>query len=336
MTHASAAYLSSVSFAAQADGWPAIQAEGWGESYVLYNNLVDQSACLNSNDIPWKQYTLSAAIEARSFDGLLNLSAERDRARLWAVGAPSAASWLTVTPAFGLKQVLSAREFSFLIRFWLGMDIYEPSSQCPLCNEGMDSKGYHALTCRTGGHLGIRHNALREEIFLACRVACLCPGRETPFLLSDSLERPADVFLPCFSLGQPACLDCAVTHPQQPIYVKDASLGKCAAANRYQCEVKEKMYAEKCKENDLGFYPMVVEVFGGWGSTAVTVFRHIAKMCASQNGESEGAAKSRLMQRLSFSLQRCNARTLLARLDPSAASLDDPMIAIAIGDPVVL
>ena len=103
MTHASAAYLSSVSFAAQADGWPAIQAEGRGESYVLYNNLVDQSACLNSNDIPWKQSALSAAIEARSFDGLLNLLAERDRARLWAVGAPSAASWPTVTPAFGLK-----------------------------------------------------------------------------------------------------------------------------------------------------------------------------------------------------------------------------------------
>ena len=96
------------------------------------------------------------------------------------------------------------------------------------------------------------------------------------------------------------------------------------------------MYAEKCKENDLGFYPMVVEVFGGWGSTAVTVFRHIAKMCASRNGESEGVAKSRLIQRLSFSLQHCNARTLLGRLDPSAASLDDPMIAIAIGDPVVL
>ena len=110
-----------------------------------------------------------------------------------------------------------------------------------------------------------------------------------PFLTFRFLSASSgDVFLPCFSLGQPACLDCAVTHPQQPIYVKDASLGKCAAANRYQCEVKEKMYAEKCKENDLGFYPMVVEVFGGWGSTAVSVLRHIAKMCASRNGESEG------------------------------------------------
>ena len=179
------------------------------------------------------------------------------------------------------------------------------------------------MTCRSGGHLGIRHNALREEIFLACKVACLCPGRETPHLLPGSLERPADIFIPCFSLGQPACLDCAVTHPQQPLYLKDASLGECAAANRYQVEVKEKMYAAKCEENDLGFYPLVAEVFGGWGSTAVSVFSHIAKMCASRMGDSVGVSKSRLMVCLSFTLQRCNARALLARLNPSEKSLED-------------
>ena len=176
----------------------------------------------------------------------------------------------------------------------------------------------------------MRHNALREVLFLGCESARLRPQRETPFLLGNSTERPADVFVPAFSLGQPACFDCAVTQTQQPKYVKDASMSGGAAANRYKAAVKESRYAAKCSDG-LSFYPMVVEVYGGWGSKSaprVHEFKCIAKMISSRSGISKGAAKHRMFERLSITLQRYNARALLARVDPSSPLLEDPCPAV--------
>ena len=103
----------------------------------------------------------------------------------------------------------------------------------------MDSQGYHSLTCLEGGYVGIRHNALRDELLHACKSACLNPGRETPFLLPGSDQRPADVFLRFFEKGQPACLDLACIHTQQPKYIKYASVETGAATDRYEVDVKE-------------------------------------------------------------------------------------------------
>ena len=187
----------------------------------------------------------------------------------------------------------------------------------------MDKAGYHALVCKSGGFLGVRHNALRDEVFRACSTACLAPKRETPFLLPNSADRPADVFLPYFSLGKPVCLDCACTHTLQPKFVTNA--GECtgAAAERYQVEVKEKRYAAKCEKNGLLFIPLVAEVFGVWGSSAVGFFKQLVKMLASTTGMPFGETIVHFMQRLSVTLQRCNVRALLARLNPNISSLEE-------------
>ena len=328
--HASAAYIASVSFASVSDGWDGSQSMGWKEAVTDYNTRVDLSSQLPLTPFssPWGQHALSLSIENLALNQLLSLSSAWDQARLRGVGLSGASSWLAATPSFGLRQAFTPAEFSFLVRFWLGLDIYPKQVPCPFCSEMMDLKGYHSLTCRTGGHLGVRHNALREVLFLACESACLCPQRETPFLLPNSADRPADVFIPSFSLGQPACFDCAITHTQQPKYIKDASVSGGAAADKYEAEVKDAMYASRCLENGLGFYPMVVEVFGGWGSKSMPVFQYLSKMIASRSGIKKDTAKQRLLERLSVTLQRCNARALLSRIDPSLPLLEDPCPAV--------
>ena len=111
-------------------------------------------------------------------------------------------------------------------------------------------------------------------------------------------------------------MDCAVTHTQQKKYIKNASVGGGAAANRYETEIKDVMYATKCAENGLAFYPMVVEVFGAWGSKSISALAFISKMSVSRSGISVGSAKHRLIERLLVTLQRCNARAMLSRLKP--------------------
>ena len=118
----------------------------------------------------------------------------------------------------------------------------------------MDLLGYHALTCRTGGSLGVRHNALREVFMHYCKLAKIDAIREAPGLIPDSAARPADVLLPKHILLQgynpsfPTCLDFAVTHPQQPLTLKRASDVTGAAAERYENEVKYPRYLVDCKE----------------------------------------------------------------------------------------
>ena len=152
---------------------------------------------------------------------------------------------------------------------------------------------------------------------------------ERPLFFFRTLQiAPADVFIPSFSLGQHACFDCAITHTQQPKYIKDASVSGGAAAEKYEAEVKDAMYASRCLENGLGFYPMVVEVYGGWGSKSMPVFQYLSKIIASRSGIKKGTAKQRLLERLSVTLQRCNSRALLSRIDASLPLLEDPCPAV--------
>jgi hypothetical protein len=322
--HASAAYLASVSSASRNDGWNASEAVGWSEAVVDYNSRVDKEDEVSQEGVHLgTQHTLSRAIEKRQLASLLSEAGERDKARLLAVSSLGASKWLSVVPTPALNQAFTPLEFSTLLKLWLGMDVYPQEFTCPACQVTcMDKKGYHALTCKSGGHLGTRHNALRDNFYDACSVACLGPKRELPFLLPNTNKRPADVYLPNFTLGKPACLDFAVTHTQQPKYLKLASVTAGIAAKEYGSKVKDRKYAAECEEQGLMFVPMVTEVFGVWGQPAESVFYHVGKMCASRGGIELGGALHRIMQRLSVTLMRCNARALVARLDPKAKSLE--------------
>ena len=150
----------------------------------------------------------------------------------------------------------------------------------------MDVYGFHALTCRSGGGLGIRHNGLRDSFFHFVTKCGVEASREVA--LPGSADRPADVFLPPsslvipgFSPSQPVCLDFAVTNPQQPSRLPLASVSAGAAAEAYEKKVKHPRYLAVCKASGMGFIPMVVETYGAWGPAAIPVLNQVAKLGAS-------------------------------------------------------
>jgi hypothetical protein len=220
--HAASAYISSVSFSALEDGWDMTRAVGWSESFAEFNNQVTEVNQLDNVcvTVPWRQKELSKLVEEADFIGLLSSHKIRDQARLRALTCKGASAWLNAIPSFHMRQVFPNAQYVILLRLWLGLDVYDSEFPCPTCGNHMDVSGFHALTCKSGGYLGVRHNSLRDEFFRTCRAAQLAPKRETPFLLADSQDRPADVFLPSFSLGRPLCLDFAITHPLQKNFFK--------------------------------------------------------------------------------------------------------------------
>ena len=131
-----------------------------------------------------------------------------DKARLLSVsGQGAGASSLT------LGYVFTPREFTVLIKWWCGLEVFDSKFACPGCGAAMDLVGYHALTCRHLGSFGIRHNALREIFLRFLSSAGIPAEREAPSLLPGTAARPAGIFVPNYEPSQPACLDFAVTHP---------------------------------------------------------------------------------------------------------------------------
>eukprot|EP00660_Eupelagonema_oceanica_P019071 gene19071-biopygen36140 len=154
----------------------------------------------------------------------------------------------------------------------------------------MDTYRDHALACSGGGDRTVRHNALRDHCFRLCRSAGCRPEVEKPGLLrlrpllgpveedgkrcggSRGAEgrRPADVFLPAWSLGKPACLDFAVTSGLSMGALHASAQDGAAATTEYAARKRAFLEtASHCTDEGLDFIPMIVEASGGgWGADA--------------------------------------------------------------------
>ena len=325
--HAAGAYLASVMRAAEEDNWPAHLAMGFAQSLDVLrerSGLEAVAACDPAQ--PRTQRYFSEAVDRLAFASLLASAPLHDKARLLSISGHGAGAWLGVIPSEALGYVLSPREFSILLKWWCGMAVYDSVCACPGCGAAMDLRGYHALTCTHMGSFGVRHNALRE-IFLTFlhRAGITAAVREAPSLLPGSAARPADIFVPDFVPPKAACLDFAVTHPQQTNIIKCASVCAGAAAAQYEEAVKDMKFGAACEAAGLVLVPMVVETYGRWGERSAAAFQLVSKACAGQASEKVAAAGAHIRRSLSVGLQRLNARILLARANPSAEIFMEPV-----------
>ena len=87
-------------------------------------------------------------------------SSPANKACLLSSSASHASSWLSVVPSVGLGLHLDSSEFHKAVKWWLGMNSTARSS-CPFCPDiALDPLGHHAVSCRHGGDVVIRHNRL--------------------------------------------------------------------------------------------------------------------------------------------------------------------------------
>ena len=54
----------------------------------------------------------------------------------------------------------------------------------------------HHVGCGGNGDQIHRHDSIRDAVFSAAQAAALAPRKEVPSLISGTLSRPADIFLP--------------------------------------------------------------------------------------------------------------------------------------------
>ena len=331
--HRAPAYVASVAFACATDFWSRTRAPEFYSSVTHLldvccadpvpagmNPLAHLSATVKAaKPVQPSQRELSALIHSATTHRLHATLSQYHIARLNAVSETGAGCWLNVVPSLVLRLAIHSAEFSTLIRWWLGAELFVARQTCPFCGVNMDAEGQHALVCRNGGHFGVRHHALRDTFFHAMRSACMNPRLEVPNLLEGSSERPADV------MWDNICGDVCVTHPLQPKYLALTATRVAgddgAAQEKYGTDVKLRKYAVRCAAAGLEIHPLVASAYGAWGVKGRALIDTIAKRVSARTSVPAGVCATQLHQRLSVTLLRSNAKAILSRTAAAAPNI---------------
>ena len=136
----------------------------------------------------------------------------------------------------------------------LRMPIFSAEHYCPLCDGVVDMHGDHCLVCCGGGDRTKRHNLLRNQVNNRFLTAGFSSELERPGLLrprpllgslgedgsrydgpqNEEGRRPADVYVPRWRRGAPACLDFAVTSGLRADRVRDSARDPASATIHYE------------------------------------------------------------------------------------------------------
>ena len=292
-----------------------------------------------------RQQQLSKALDKATFAQLSLPAAGREafRAHLQLLQQPGAGAWLHAPPCEALGLHVAAPLFRVMVQLRLRLPVAATDMDCPLCDGVADSHGDHARVCPCGGDRVKRHNRLRSVLAARAQSAGLSPEVEKPNLLPQRPDddgvagvvgqggrRPADVWVPSWGVHGPAAFDFAVTSGLRQGFVSASAASGSRATEEY--ETRKRVYQrtqEACAAVGLQFVPLIAEACGGgWGPAAMQTWETLAEALATRTGETAAAEKVKLLQALSITLQRENARAVVRRAgwDPAAATaaLDQP------------
>ena len=238
-------------------------------------------------------------------------SSVANKAHILSESAPHSASWLSVVPSAALGLHLEPNEFLVALKWWLGHDL-SSGLLCPLCPDtALDPVGHHAVTCRQGGDVVMRHNQLRGVIVDFCHSARLGVKVEfgselTPY---PRRTRPADSLVADWERGRPAVWDAS---PLTPAVLNEAGMTAAAAVAASE-QRKHIVNDPKCQELGWVCVPLTVETYGNWGREAHTTFTRLATRLAICVSPLISKVTADLFGRLSLVLTRSIARVILTR-----------------------
>ena len=215
---------------------------------------------------------------------------------------PSPASWLL--PA----------EFNSVVKLRLGLPILSEPAPCTLClgNAMVDELGHHSCTCMEGGDRTHLHNTLVDAVHTLSSQGLLGSRREqNPFPLQAHLRVDGMITR---GVIRPIVTDQACIFPLSGSHLAAARRTPGGAATAYEWN-KIARYGAAAAEADFAFVPLVVELFGSWGMSALTHLRFVATAWGRQRNLPAHRAIPQVFGELSLKLQRGLARILLKNAD---------------------
>ena len=237
-------------------------------------------------------------------------------------------SWLTVMPDTLNGTVLSAEEFQDSLRVRYGLVPIGLQPKCDGCYK--DFTVTHALSCKTGGLVILRHNELAKEWHRLCAQAL------TPSAVSDEplihsgrdlqagikgkgqevppAERGDVAAVSFWSHGTTAIFEIRITDTDRPTYCKRDPVKVLAA---HEKEKKDR-YLEACLARHRQFTPLVFSVDGLRGAEAAAAEKRLASLLSAKWNKSYSDVCGFVRSRLSIALVRMLSLCLRGARDPTA------------------
>ena len=282
-----------------------------------FNSLVSTSDAISPEsaiESPPPQRSLSHTLDSSTYNSLYDSASPANKARLLSTSASLATSWVSVLPSGEPGLHLDPSEFRTAISWWLGLET-TTASCCLLCPEiALDPLGHHALSCRRGGDVVLRHNQLRDVFVDFCHKANLGVRIEAGSALTPDLSRsrPADALVNNWISGISAAFDLTVTSPLTPVSLREASV-TAGTATLLAEQRKHQANDPKCDTLGWKCIPLAVESYGNWGLEARQAFSHLASRLSFGIGHQKSKLLVDIYGRLNVTLVRSNARALLSR-----------------------
>ena len=293
---------------------------------ALNYELPAQSRTALESPTALRQQDLSKCLNTRDHDEFFAGLQADDRAAINSEMLCGASDFLEAVPSIKAGLAMAPEEFVSELRTRLLMDQFPDDAWCLACDSVLDHRGRHAQVCAGLGDRVRKHNGTRNRFGAFADAACLHPELEKPGLLQPSPEqpdasrrRPADVYVPSWKQGAPAAFDLAITSPHRIDMVQQASLKPGAAAEAYKHFKRSFLNtAADCQRQGISFIPIVGEPSGGWGPSALCVFKALARSIANTTGRDVAEVLKEHRQALGVFLRQANARALFRR-DPGSA-----------------
>ena len=238
---------------------------------------------------------------------LLNNILQRKLAIAQEVGA---SNWLTTLPIRAKGFNLNKQEFTDALALRYGWPVEGLPEQCA-CGEEYDLN--HAMICKKGGFVCIRHDEVRDLTVKMLKEVCAEVTSE-PCLLrlegerlryqtaNTSQEARVDISARGFwTRGQQAFTDIRIFDPMAACHYQ---LTLDAAHKRNEDE-KIRAYGERIQHVDQGsFTPLVFTTSGGMAPRAKRFYARLAEILAEKKQQPKSCIVAWMRCRLSFSLLR--------------------------------
>ena len=241
---------------------------------------------------------------------------EMERKKIEICQEPGASNWLTALPLREAGFSLNKQEFKDALAIRYNISIKGLPETCAC---GSEFTCDHAMICKKGGFISLRHNDLRDITYEL--LSEVCKGVENEPMLQpltgetlkyQTAKTENNARLDVSALGfwcrdQRAFFDIRVFDPVAPSHAHQS----LDAAHSKQENEKRRQYEDRILHVEhASFTPLVFTIAGGMSKCTKKFFSRLGEMLAEKRLQPKSVISSWIRCRVSFSLLRSAARCL--------------------------
>jgi hypothetical protein len=234
---------------------------------------------------------------------------DRERRAFLTAQEKGASSWLSALPIKSLGYSLNKQEFRDAVCLRYGWKVKDTPNHC-VCGE--NNSVDHALVCKTGGYVAMRHNALRDTEAMMMKEVSKDVQVEPGLLPVPTGVLPAGANVQAgarldisargiFRQNERTFFDVRVTHPNAD-YNRENTLEQIY--KHHEDEKKRKYNGRIIQVEKASFVPLVFTTSGGLGPECDKLNKKLAQLIARKRNETYANVVKHIRTRLRFALLR--------------------------------